>query len=118
MTPEQARERAERIVRDYCARFGESLDAESVLIDAIAAALVEAATVADGMVRIVDRDVRVLGELPMTADGCVVGRCASVWTLGVEGEPVELRHPTGTADLGGNYSTRAAAEQAAQEGKA
>lgn len=43
------------------------------LLDAIAAALRAAATVPEGYVRVGTTDHKLLGTLPMTADGCVIG---------------------------------------------
>ena len=49
---------------------------------AITAALAAARAVPDGYVRVGTTDHRLLGTLPMTADGCVVGDWASVYISG------------------------------------
>lgn len=117
-TPEQI---AEKISDDLVERYGMDLGR---LTRAIAAALTaerERARPPQGCVRLPDgRDVKVLGTLPLTKDGCVVGNHAELWIW--DCEPIKLRADNiGATDVHGDdafyeagecYSTRAAAEAA------
>lgn len=70
--PATPRERAKEIVNKWLEEDWKY----SLLINAIAAAL----TVPEGHVRLPSgEDVKVLGELVMTIDGCVVGKNAKAW---------------------------------------
>jgi hypothetical protein len=96
-------------------------------------ALRAAATVPAGMVRVGTEDMTLLGTLPVTADRCVVGEHATVWrsaeasiTNEVRPEVLVLAWRTWSGQFGnvpgdmlmtkasGWYSTREAAESAAQ----
>lgn len=91
----------------------------------ILTALRAAATVPEGMVRVGTEDVRLLGTLPVTADGCVVGFTATLWINNAS------QISSGIADMPGwsdsaepecfwpfhdCYSTREAAEAARPKG--
>lgn len=79
MTPA---ERAKQIVDENTAAGSARLDR---LVDAIAAAL----TVPANHVRDEHgNDMRVLGTLPKTADGVIVGDCATVWITEGPDEPI------------------------------
>lgn len=98
-----------------------------VAVDAICGMLTERdlrieSLEAEGCVRLPDgRDVKVLGELPMTADGCVVGNHATLWAA----DPAEtfcmrvdnigctdVAESDSFWEVGQLYSTREAAEAA------
>lgn len=70
------------------------LESLNVLYGPIAAALRSAARVQPGHVRDGDTDRKVLGTLPVTADGCVVGMGATVWNALIPGHPSETTHRT------------------------
>jgi hypothetical protein len=80
----------------------------------------------DGCVRLPDgSEPKVLGTLPMTADGCVVGNHANLWANDGEVNPMRLRVDNiGCSDWGDGedfweagecYSTREAAEAAREQ---
>lgn len=98
----------------------------SALLHAIAQAIADARAVRPGHVRLDTGDVvRVLGTLPMTKDGCLLGEGAIVWreatasmTGTVKSERLELAWGlyglcgANRTKAGGWYSTKEAAEAA------
>ena len=87
-------------------------------LDAIRDALLSAHRVPEGCVRLPDgREVKVLGELPMTADGCVIAHNnIPVWHIDKTGQAMCLSYRHINEALAW-YSTRAAAEAARREGE-
>ena len=103
------------------------LQGEPARIADIAAAIDEARTVPDGHIREGVTDRKVLGTLPVTADGCVVGTDAVLHHPDAEGPSFEINYEPffdvidlsqegdqigGTRPVGECYSTEAAAEEA------
>ncbi len=90
---------------------------------AIAAALAAARAVPEGYVRVGTTDHRLLGTLPMTADGCAIGEACTVWHEDANWETMrrpqfcerEIRR--GPAPLSRCYSSLAAATAARDAGK-
>ena len=99
MNAEEARARAENIVKAWFIKpepyedtpkgridLNESWNkvvchSYSELIDALAAALLDAGKVAEGFVRVGEKDMKLLGDPPLTQDGCFVGLSASLWAV-------------------------------------
>ena len=132
MTEAEANELAADIVyRLHKAAQNENIKIPLVLSDGlyldVKAALLAASRPREGFIRTHEgEDLRVLGTLPVTADGCVAGDGAKLWTTeGAEWKvytfasedpaPIEFDPSCGTDEL---YSTREAASAAKGVGDA
>lgn len=77
---------------NYLLDFGDKHERISTFVrkvrEAISAALLAASRPGEGMIRTHEgKDLRLLGTLPVTADGCVAGIDAEVWTRPWGGAP-------------------------------
>lgn len=117
-------EQAELVVWNWCVANGIDYPYRKTLAECVAQALSAAATAPAGNV-IDDKGVvrRVLGTLPVTADGCVIGQHADVWFTDDDGVIRNAEVTPPVADSGESsyflyghdcYSTRESAEQSAR----
>lgn len=123
-----AREIVERVGNgDMCSTSLADFVTRDVFQSAIADALRAAATVPEGYVRVGMEDRRLLGTLPMTADGCVAGDEATVWIdlpekTWYRGKAYtstmvwQTDGPSACVNVWDCYSTREAAEAAREKG--
>lgn len=85
MTEAEAVKIASELVRG---QYGDVQEGDEPFIARISAALLAASRPGEGMIRTHEgKDLRVLGTLPVTADGCVAGIDAEVWTRPWGGAP-------------------------------